>query len=144
MLTELLAELSAAPTAELLVSLLVLLGGAFALIGSIGLASLPDFFTRLHGPTKSTTLGLGAMLAASTLYFSTKGDGLAVHELLVAVFLFMSAPVSANLLAKTALHLKVRSLAAIPKAYGGDSYGGRDRQEADADERVQEGDGGSQ
>jgi len=102
---------------ELLVALLVLLGGAFALIGSIGLARLPDFFTRLHGPTKSTTLGVGAMLAASTLYFSVKGNGLALHELLVAVFLFMTAPVSANLLAKTALHLKVRSMASIPKAF---------------------------
>jgi len=106
---------------EVLVSLLVLLGGAFALIGSIGLARLPDFFTRLHGPTKSTTLGVGAMLAASTLYFSTKGDGLALHELLVAVFLFMSAPVSANLLAKAAIHLKVPSQAPIPRAFRGNA-----------------------
>jgi multicomponent K+:H+ antiporter subunit G len=104
---------------ELIISLLVLLGGAFALIGSIGLARLPDFYTRLHGPTKSTTLGVGAMLAASTLYFSTRGPGVALHELLVAVFLFMSAPVSANLLAKAALHLGVRSLVPVPRAFRG-------------------------
>ncbi|MTW21090.1 Na+/H+ antiporter subunit G [Allochromatium palmeri] len=102
---------------DLLVSALVLLGAAFALIGSIGIARLPDFFTRLHGPTKATTLGIGAMLAASSLHFSVQGEGLALHELLVIVFLFMTAPVSANLLAKAALHLRVRSIAAIPRAF---------------------------
>ncbi|MBK5969368.1 MULTISPECIES: Na+/H+ antiporter subunit G [Thiorhodovibrio] len=102
---------------DLLVSALVLLGTAFALIGSIGLARLPDFFTRLHGPTKATTLGIGAMLVASSLHFSSQSERLALHELLVTVFLFMTAPVSANLLAKAALHLRVRSIAAIPRAF---------------------------
>ena len=40
---------------EFIVSALILLGAVFALLGSIGLARLPDFFTRLHGPTKATT-----------------------------------------------------------------------------------------
>ncbi|MFP5340523.1 MAG: cation:proton antiporter, partial [Gammaproteobacteria bacterium] len=40
---------------EILISVLVLSGAFFALVGSIGLARLPDFFTRLHGPTKATT-----------------------------------------------------------------------------------------
>ena len=44
---------------ELVTAALLLFGAAFALIGSIGLARLPDIFTRLHGPTKSTTLGVG-------------------------------------------------------------------------------------
>ena len=44
--------------AEAVISLMVLVGvPRFALIGSIGLARLPNFFTRLHGPTKATTLG---------------------------------------------------------------------------------------
>ena len=40
---------------EWLVSASVIIGGVFALVGSIGLARLPDFYTRLHGPTKATT-----------------------------------------------------------------------------------------
>ena len=44
---------------EWLVSAFVMIGGVFALVGSIGLARLPDFYTRLHGPTKATTLGSG-------------------------------------------------------------------------------------
>lgn len=102
---------------DTLISALVLLGAAFALIGSIGLVTLPDFFCRLHGPTKATTLGVGGMLAASGLYFAAYGLTATPKELLVALFLFMTAPVSANLLAKSALHLGLRSLAAVPERF---------------------------
>jgi multicomponent K+:H+ antiporter subunit G len=99
---------------DTLVALLVLLGAVFTLIGSIGLASLPDFFCRLHGPTKSTTLGVGGMLAASALYFAAQGATPRPAELLVALFLFLTTPVSAQLLAKAALHLHLRTLAPVP------------------------------
>lgn len=94
---------------ELLVSLFLLIGAVFALVGSIGLVRLPDFFTRLHGPTKATTLGVGGMLIASMLYFSARSEGLSLHELLITLFLFMTAPVSAHLMAKAALHLGIRT-----------------------------------
>ncbi len=84
-----------------------LVGGAsFALIGSIGLVRLPDFFSRLHGPTKATTLGVGGTLVASALYFSLHEEGVSLHELLIMLFLFITAPVSAHLMAKAALHLQ--------------------------------------
>lgn len=91
---------------EMIVGFFMIAGAAFALIGSIGLARLPDFFSRLHGPTKSTTLGVGSMLIASAVHFST-GPGTSLHEVLVTAFLFMTAPVSAHLLCKAALHLRV-------------------------------------
>ena len=90
---------------ELLASLFLVAGGAFALIGSIGLARLPDLFMRLHGPTKATTLGVGGILVASMLHFSSLEAGLSLHELLVAVFLMITAPVSAHLIARTMIHL---------------------------------------
>ncbi len=96
------------PVIESAVSLLILVGAAFALLGSIGLARLPDFFTRLHGPTKATTLGVGAMTLASALFFSAAGPGLSLHELAVLVFLFITAPVTAHVLAKAALHRRQR------------------------------------
>ena len=92
---------------EIVVSALLLVGAAFALVGSIGLARLPDFYARLHGPTKATTLGVGAMLVASAVWFSGRGGGVSLHELLVAAFLFVTAPASAHLLAKAARHLGV-------------------------------------
>lgn len=92
---------------EFMVSALILLGAVFALLGSVGLARLPDFFTRLHGPTKATTLGVGAMVLASAIYFTATQEGFSLHEIAVMVFLFITAPVTAHLLAKAALHRRV-------------------------------------
>ncbi|MFN3750281.1 MAG: Na+/H+ antiporter subunit G [Thiobacillus sp.] len=99
---------------DALLSLLVLTGAIFTFVGSLGLARLSDFYTRLHGPTKATTLGVGSLLIASAVHFSLRDGGVSLHEVLVTLFLFMTAPVSAHLLAKTALHLKVKSLAPTP------------------------------
>jgi multicomponent K+:H+ antiporter subunit G len=99
---------------ELLISVFLLVGAAFALVGSWGLAKLPDFYMRLHGPSKASTLGVGGMLVASMIYFFVKEGELSLHELLITLFLFISAPVSAHLVAKAALHLKLKSLARIP------------------------------
>jgi multicomponent K+:H+ antiporter subunit G len=88
--------------ADALASVLLIVGAAFALIGAWGLAKLGDFFKRLHGPSKATTLGVGCVLAASALVFAWDGDA-SGHELLIVLFLFLTAPVSAHLLIKAAL-----------------------------------------
>ncbi|MCL4117868.1 UNVERIFIED_CONTAM: hypothetical protein GTU68_005058 [Idotea baltica] len=62
---------------------------------------------RLHAPTKATTLGLGSMVVASMIYFSSQGSGISLHELLITIFLFITAPVSAHMLSKSALQQKV-------------------------------------
>jgi multicomponent K+:H+ antiporter subunit G len=90
--------------ADALIAVLLLLGGAFALIGSWGLAKLPSLMSRLHGPTKATTLGVGSCLLASMLYFPVHARTATAHELLIALFLFITAPISANLIAKAYLH----------------------------------------
>lgn len=99
---------------ELLLSVLILVGASFTLVGSLGLVRLNDFYSRLHAPTKATTLGVGSLLVASALFFSYQDEGLSVHEILVTVFLFITAPVSAHLMAKAALHLRLRSRAVDP------------------------------
>lgn len=78
-------------------------GSAFALIGSWGLARLSTFLKRLHGPTKATTLGVGCVLIASVLYFSLGRGQPGLRELLVTLFLFLTAPVSAHMLVKALL-----------------------------------------
>lgn len=110
--------MSAQPMAlwlEIIVSLLLILGSLFVLIGAFGLYRLPDFFMRLHGPTKATTLGVGSMVVASLVYFCAVGDGLSLHELLISLFLFISAPVSAYMLAKAAVQQR---LPLAPKTRG--------------------------
>jgi multicomponent K+:H+ antiporter subunit G len=88
---------------EALTSFFLLVGAGFALVGSIGLARLPDFFTRLHGPTKATTLGVGSIVIASLIQSSASSGGLSLRELAISLFLFITAPVSAHMLAKAAL-----------------------------------------
>jgi multicomponent K+:H+ antiporter subunit G len=90
--------------ADLLLSVLLVAGAAFALVGSWGLARLSDFYKRLHGPTKTVTLGVGCVLIASALWFALRGT-FSLHELLIALFLFITAPVAAQMMVKAALAL---------------------------------------
>jgi multicomponent K+:H+ antiporter subunit G len=89
--------------AEYAIAALLILGGVFGLIGSFGLLKLKDPMQRLHAPTKATTIGVGAALIASALDLLLIGQGITWQELLVAVFLFLTAPLSALYLAKTHL-----------------------------------------
>ena len=91
--------------ADALVAALLVTGAAFALIGSIGLARLSDFYRRLHAPTKSTTLGVGGVLVASALYASFDLGYPSLREFLITVFVLLTAPISAHVLVKAALHL---------------------------------------
>ncbi len=92
---------------DLVLSSLVILGAAFALIGAYGLAKFRDFLKRLHGPTKASTVGVGAVLLASMGYFAAAGKP-GLHELLITLFVFMTAPVAAHLLVKAAAHVDPR------------------------------------
>lgn len=85
---------------EVFVAGLIVIGSFFLLVGSLGLARLPDMMRRLHGPTKATTLGVGAMLIASMIYFLAFAGDPSVHELMITLFLFLTAPVTAKMISK--------------------------------------------
>lgn len=89
---------------ELLISALIVTGGVFVMVGSLGLIKLPDLMTRLHAPTKATTLGVAGPLIASMLYFLGVEGTLSIHEVLITLFLFITAPVTAHFVAKAHLH----------------------------------------
>jgi multicomponent K+:H+ antiporter subunit G len=92
---------------EWIVAGLVVAGAGFSLIGSLGLLRMPDFFTRLHGPSKATTIGMGSILLASALYMSVRGPGLSLHEFMISLFIAITTPVGSHLLAKAARHRRV-------------------------------------
>ena len=92
---------------EWIVAGLVVAGAGFSLIGSLGLLRMPDFFTRLHGPSKATTIGMGSNLLASALYMSVRGPGLSLHEFMISLFIAITTPVGSHLLAKAARHRRV-------------------------------------
>jgi multicomponent K+:H+ antiporter subunit G len=85
---------------EALVALLIVVGAVFTFIGSLGLAILPDMMRRLHAPTKATTLGIGALLMGSLVYFVGLKGEFTAHEALITLFLFITAPVSGMMIAK--------------------------------------------
>ncbi len=94
--------------AELIVSAALVVSGIFGLVGSYGLVKLKDSVQRLHAPTKATTLGVGGVLVASMVYFFAKLGHVSFHELLITLFLFLTAPITANFIAKTYLAHNVR------------------------------------
>lgn len=98
---------------EILVAALLVVGGVFVLVGAIGMVRFPDFYMRLHAPTKATTLGVGGVLLASLALGAWRGE-FGISQVLIALFLFIAAPVSANLLSKAAMHLRVPSKAGDP------------------------------
>jgi multicomponent K+:H+ antiporter subunit G len=85
---------------EIVVSALIVTGAFFLFVGSFGLAKLTDTMRRLHAPTKATTLGIGALLIASMVYFLLFHNLPTAHELMISLFLFLTAPVTANMVAK--------------------------------------------
>lgn len=87
---------------EAIVAALLGVGALFMLLGAIGLVRFPDLLTRLHGPSKASTLGLGAVLLASIVAFSALEQSLSVHELLITLFVAITAPVSAQFVARAA------------------------------------------
>jgi multicomponent K+:H+ antiporter subunit G len=103
------------PLIEWTAAALIVMAAFFLLVGAIGLARLPDFYMRLHAPTKASTLGVGGVLLASMLVAAAQGRA-GVAELLITLFVFITAPVSANLLAQAALHLKLHSRAPVPRS----------------------------
>jgi multicomponent K+:H+ antiporter subunit G len=98
---------------EALCALMLVIGGTFTLVGAVGMVRFPDFFMRLHAPTKATTLGVGGVLIAS-MVAAWPRPGSGPHEVLVTLFLFVTAPVSANLLAQAGLHQRLPSNAPVP------------------------------
>jgi len=84
-------------------ALCLFVGSAFILVGVIGLLKFNDPMTRLHAPTKVGTIGIGMLLLASIFHSFSLGDS-SMHELLIMGFLFVTAPISANFIAKVSIH----------------------------------------
>lgn len=79
---------------------LLLLGAAFALVAALGIARLPDLYTRMHAATKAGTLGAGLLLAASAVYFGE--GGVALRAAAAALFLALTAPVAGHAMGRAA------------------------------------------
>lgn len=114
----------------LLVGICLLIGAGFSFVGSFGLLKLPDSMTRLHAPTKVGTVGIGALLLASIVHSWVFSDG-SFHELLILAFLFVTAPISANFIAK--VHIHKQTCDEAPKPPRDDTWSTLSTTEAESD-----------
>lgn len=90
--------------AALIVALLLLGGAAVTLVGSLGLLRLKTFYDRVHPPTLGSSLGMALIVLASIVCFSVLRSRLSVHEMLIAVFVTVTTPVTYMLLVRAALY----------------------------------------
>jgi multicomponent K+:H+ antiporter subunit G len=99
---------------ELAITICIVIGSLFILIGSVGLIRLPDLMTRLHAPSKATTVGVGGCLVASMVNFWAAEGRFSIQEVLITFFLFLTAPVTAHFIAKAHLHTEEKSPDRLP------------------------------
>jgi multicomponent K+:H+ antiporter subunit G len=103
--------------AALLTALFVLAGAALTLTGSLGLLRLGSFYDRVHAPTLGTTLGTGCVLIGSIICFSVLQTRPVLHEVLIAVFVTVTTPVTLTLLVRAALYRdRSENAAGVPAA----------------------------
>lgn len=90
--------------ADILVSALLILGASLALIGGIGLLKLNTFYKRIHAPSIVTCGATVVIVLSSILFFSVKGGRFTIHEILIAVFVICTTPVTLMLLGRASLY----------------------------------------
>ena len=85
---------------DILGGICLLLGAALCLAGAVGLVRFPDTLSRLHAVTKPQSLGLVLVLAALAL--TLRSWAAASTLVFAAVSQFLTSPVSAHLVGRTA------------------------------------------
>src|SRR5690606_6499669 len=103
-------QLAAIPAWAIIpVALLLVVGGSIVLIGALGLMRLPSFYQRIHGPAITVTLGAGCLLVASMIYFTALQSRPVIHEIIISVFLLLTAPIVAMMIMRAAVYRDLRA-----------------------------------
>ena len=99
---------------DIFISVIVVLGALIALIGSSGLLRLKTYFERVHAPSIIATLGTWCIMHATVIYFSVQEHKLAIHAILIAIFIAVTVPVTTIFLMRAALFRARRSGEDVP------------------------------
>lgn len=108
--------------AALVVSLLLIVGASIVLIGALGLLRLRTFYQRIHGPAITVTIGAGSLLLASMLYFTVAQSRPVVHEVIITLFILLTAPVVSMMIMRAAVYRDLRARRPDAGATEGDVY----------------------
>jgi multicomponent K+:H+ antiporter subunit G len=93
---------------EMVAALLAFAGAFLYLAGVIGFVRLPDFYTRIHAPTKAASLGIPLVALSSMLLHLDAGIELWIEDALIMLFVFLANPVSTQILVWAAVSRKIR------------------------------------
>lgn len=85
---------------EIAVWVCLIAGGAFSVIGGIGLVRMPDFYTRSHAASITDTLGAGLILLGLGLHSGL--NLITVKLVFIFLFLYITSPTAAHALVKAA------------------------------------------
>ena len=99
---------------DVFISVVVVLGALIALIGSSGLLRLKTYFERVHAPSIIATMACWCIMHATVIYFSVQEHKLAVHAILIAIFIAITVPVTTIFLMRAALFRARRSGEDVP------------------------------
>jgi multicomponent Na+:H+ antiporter subunit G len=90
---------------EIVSSVFIIAGVAFMIISVVGIIRLPDFYIRMSAITKASTLGIGLILIGIGIYFNE--PLLAGKVLIIILFMLLTSPVSAHIIARAAFKDRV-------------------------------------
>ena len=90
---------------EIISSALMIIGAAFGLLAGAGVVRMPDLFTRMQAATKASTLGIGCVVLAVPIHFGELG--ITTRALATIIFVFLTAPVAAHMIARAAYFVGV-------------------------------------
>jgi multicomponent Na+:H+ antiporter subunit G len=88
---------------EIILSIFIIAGSFLMFIAGLGVLRMPDIFMRMHAATKAPSLGIMLMLVVVMISFPDLIT--IVKSLLVIIFIYITIPISANMLGKTSLDM---------------------------------------
>ena len=83
---------------DYLTGILMIIGGIFCLVASVGIVRLPDALIRMHAATKAGTLGTGLIVIAEALLY--RQLGISLRAVTVIALVLLTAPVAAHLIGR--------------------------------------------
>ncbi len=90
---------------ELVTVALMVVGAALMLLAAVGVVRMPDLYSRMQSATKASTLGVGCTMLAVAVDFTDLA--ITTRVVLIVAFVFLTAPISAQMLGRAAYHAGV-------------------------------------
>lgn len=86
---------------QIVIGVVLLVAGVFAVIGSLGLVRMQDVLIRMHSSSKIGTLSTGLSVLAAVIWFADVA--VSVRGGLIVLFLLLTAPIASHMIGRAAV-----------------------------------------